>query len=129
MMRWNIFARELEDILATRGLGLGHLDDRAFIHPEKVRRLRFSLERPASLPILNVDEMDGTISAFSLSNDEVIRLRAAILATGVENLLMKRIDPLNALLAAEQVFPFVFMALQQAQNGRTPLTGEKGGDP
>lgn len=35
MERWNIFARELEDILADHGLRLGQLDVRAFIHREK----------------------------------------------------------------------------------------------
>ncbi len=39
--RWNIFARELESILAARGLRLSHLDDRGVVfHREKVRRLQ-----------------------------------------------------------------------------------------
>jgi hypothetical protein len=42
--RWNLFAREMEDLLLARRLGLGHLDDRAGIHREKVRRLRRSLQ-------------------------------------------------------------------------------------
>ena len=37
---WNLFARVLQEILADYGLGLGHLDDRTDIHPEKVRRLQ-----------------------------------------------------------------------------------------
>jgi hypothetical protein len=37
--RWNLFARELEDILEEHGLRLGHLNDRAGLHPQKVSRL------------------------------------------------------------------------------------------
>lgn len=128
MRRWNIFARELADILATRGLGLGHLDDRAYIHPEKVRRLRHSLDNPASLPVLNVEEMDSVIEAFRLNRDEMLRLRAAILATGIENMLMKRIDPDNALTAAEQAFPYVLNAMRQSQGFARGLALMKGSD-
>ena len=30
---WNLFARVLQEILAERGYGLGHLDDRTSMHP------------------------------------------------------------------------------------------------
>ena len=59
--RWNLFARELEDILATRHLGIGHLDDRAGIHREKIRRLIQSLGRPKSFPMLNAEEMEQIV--------------------------------------------------------------------
>ena len=36
--RWNLFARELEDILTTHNLSMGQLDDQVGIHREKVRR-------------------------------------------------------------------------------------------
>ena len=34
---WNLFARVLQEIPAAHGYGLGYLDDRTDIHPEKVR--------------------------------------------------------------------------------------------
>src|SRR5215469_2838319 len=98
---WNIFVAELVNILATRGLGLGHLDDRAHVHPEKIRRLRHSLEIPKSFPVLNPDELRQTIIAFRLDEAEERHLVAALLATAVEETLMDRIDPTNALKAAQ----------------------------
>jgi hypothetical protein len=59
---WNVFARTLQDILTARGYGLGHLDDRAGIHPEKVRRLQRSLRVPKSFPVLNIEKLSGRIS-------------------------------------------------------------------
>jgi len=56
MKRWNIFAAELEDILASRGVSLSLLDVRASVHREKVRRLSQSLLKPKSFPILTGSE-------------------------------------------------------------------------
>ena len=56
---WNLFARVLQEILATHGLGLGHLDDRTHIHREKVRRLQLSLKIPKSFPVLNIDKQEA----------------------------------------------------------------------
>ena len=74
--RWNLFARELEDILASYNLGLGHLDDRDGIHREKVRRLIQSLRAPKSFPVLNTEEMDLLVQTLQLGDEEVLRLRA-----------------------------------------------------
>ena len=74
---WNLFASVLQEILAAHGLGLGHLDDRAHIHREKVRRLQLSLKIPKSFPVLNIDEMEQVITVFQLNRNEKIRLRAA----------------------------------------------------
>jgi hypothetical protein len=101
---WNLFARVLQDMLAEHGLGLGHLDDRTNIHPEKVRRLQRSLKVPKSFPVLNIDEMEQLITALRLNRQEKIRLRAAILATSIEETLMDRINQEDALKAAEQIF-------------------------
>src|ERR1039457_4814831 len=87
--RWNIFARELEDILATRGLKLGHLDDRGVVfHREKVRRLQQSLKSPQHLTTLNPDEMERLTVIMQLTALEQKQLRAALLATAVEMTLM-----------------------------------------
>ncbi len=112
MKRWNIFARELEDILGSHNLRLGHLDDRAGIHREKVRRLRQSLSRPKSFPVLNPDEMDSIEETFQLKIYEVLHLRAAVLAAAIEEQLMDRIDTESALLVAEQILPMLSKALR-----------------
>lgn len=54
-IRWNIFARELELILARRNLRLGHLDDRKdeqgpLVHPEKVGGYSARSTRPRTSP-------------------------------------------------------------------------------
>ncbi len=110
--RWNLFARELEDILAAHGSKLGLLDDRMDIHREKVRRLQKSLLDPKHLPVLNPDEMDLLIQEFDLSEEEWVRLRAAMLATAIERVLMDRIDLDNALLASEQIYTILRDGLQ-----------------
>src|SRR5581483_9507556 len=103
--RWNIFARELESILAARGLRLSHLDDRGVVfHREKVRRLQHSLKSPGHLTTLNPEEMTRLIATFGLSDLEQQRLRASLLATAVEMTLLDRIDARLALMASEDVF-------------------------
>jgi hypothetical protein len=109
--RWNIFARELEDILALRGLKLTHLDDRANIYPRKVARLRESLHRPKSFPVLNREEMERISVAFRLNSDEILRLHAAILTAAIEKTLMDHIGQDAALLAAEQIFLVILGAI------------------
>lgn len=126
MERWNIFARELEDILADHGLRLGQLDDRAFIHREKVRRLRKSLERPKSFPVLNPDEMDEVIAVVPLNDYEVLRLRAAILTAAIQETLVERIDPEDASIAAEQIFPTIMMAMHRRSDETVGLARMRG---
>jgi hypothetical protein len=110
---WNLFARVLQEILAEHGCGLGHLDDRAGIHPEKVRRLQRSLKVPKSFPVLNIYEMEQVTSAFQLNWEESLRLRAALLATSIEETLMDRINQHDALRAAEQILPIIEQALRE----------------
>lgn len=109
--QWNLFARELDDILAAHGYRLGHLNDRAEIHPEKVRRLQHSLSRPR-FHMLAPDEIERVCDVFGFSHDERLRLKAAILATGIEVLLMNRINQDDALSAAEQMLPALRRAVQ-----------------
>lgn len=120
--RWNLFARELEDIMAIRQLRLTHLDDRAFIHREKVRRLTRSLLTPKSFPILNTDEMERIIRAFGLNENEILRLRAALLATAIEQMLMDRIHQDDALAATEQIFPTLLITMQQHRFASTAIS-------
>ncbi|GCF08498.1 hypothetical protein [Dictyobacter arantiisoli] len=110
--RWNLFARELEDRLREHGWNFNDLVSEAGLHPEKVRRLKRSLIQP-KFHILNPEELEQVSMCFAFTGDEQIRLRAAILATAVEETLMNRIDPENALHAAEELFPVLIRALQQ----------------
>jgi len=126
--RWNLFARELEDILASYNLGLGHLDDRDGIHREKVRRLIQSLRAPKSFPVLNTEEMDLLVQTLQLGDEEVLRLRAALLATAIERTLMDRINQDEALLAAEQAFPLILKALHEQASRISGLGAVRGDD-
>jgi hypothetical protein len=118
-LRWNLFARELEDVLAERGLRLGHLDDRKnalrepLVHREKVRRLQLSLRTPKTFTTLNTEDLARVIAGFDLSEPEQVRIRAALLATAVEALLMDRIAPKDAYRAAEQLLPILRQALRE----------------
>jgi hypothetical protein len=124
---WNLFASVLQEILAAHGLGLGHLDDRANVHREKVRRLQRSLKVPKSFPVLNIDEMEQVITAFGLNRKEKIRLRAAVLATSIEETLMDRISPDDALKAAEQILGIIEQALQEHAHDLAGIGAVKGG--
>jgi len=124
---WNLFASVLQEILAAHGLGLGHLDDRANIHREKVRRLQLSLKVPKSFPVLNIDEMEQVITVFQLNRNEKTRLRAAILATSIEETLMDRINPEDALKAAEQIFGIIEQALLEHAHDLIGIGAIKGG--
>lgn len=123
---WNLFASVLQEVLAAHGLGLGHLDDRADIHREKVRRLQLSLKVPKSFPVLNIDEMERVITTFQLNRKEKTRLRAAVLATSIEETLMDRINPDDALKAAEQILGIIEQALQEHAHDLAGIGAVKG---
>jgi hypothetical protein len=125
---WNIFARELQDVLSKYGLKLEQLDDRVGIHREKVRRLVHSLKTPKSFPVLNVDEMEQLTTAVHLAEDDIARLRAALLATSIERLLMSRIKPDDALLAVEQLFPLLLQTLETESDNTSGLGNLRGGE-
>jgi hypothetical protein len=125
---WNLFGQMLQEILATHGCGLGHLDDRAGIHPEKVRRLQRSLKVPKSFPVLNIAEMEQVNTAFQLTWREKVRLRAALLATAIEETLMDRIEPREALRAAEQILPIIEQALLAYSDEPAGIGAVKGDD-
>lgn len=124
---WNIFVRELETILTRRGLRLSHLDDRGIVlHREKVRRLQQSLKSPRHLTTLNPDEIERLIRVMQLTELEQKQLRAALLATAVEMILMDRIDPQTAFMASDDVFHILFSTMK-AQPDMVMATGVKAG--
>ncbi|GCE28559.1 hypothetical protein KDA_40430 [Dictyobacter alpinus] len=123
--QWNLFVRELETLLEMRGYGLNDLVSKTHLHPEKVRRLKRSLIKP-HFHILNPDEIEQISEKFAFTVDEQLRIRAAILATAVEETLMNRIDPENALRAAEELFPLLVKALRQRYGRYSGLAATRG---
>ena len=113
---WNIFAFELRNVLSNYNMDLGHLDDRFGIHREKVRRLIHSLRTPSSLPVLNREDTEMITNMLHLSQQDILRLRAALLATSVQRMLCDRIEPEAARLAAEQLLPIILEALIEHTN-------------
>ena len=113
---WNIFAFELKNILHNYDMELGHLDYKVGIHREKVRRLKQSLTTPPSLPVLSLEDTQMIIDVLELSQEETLRLRAALLATSIQRMLCDRIPQEAARLAAEQMLPTILNALIENTN-------------
>jgi hypothetical protein len=107
---WNIFARELQSILEIHGFRLGQLDDRANIHPQKVARLKRSLIEP-HFYVLTPDELEVVARIFVFTEVERLRLRAAVLVTAIEEMLMDRINQDDALKASEDILPIIYNIL------------------
>lgn len=131
--RWNFFAAELEDVLrgtGAKGLGVlyekgrGVLDGRGEerrVHQEKVRRLIQSLLQPGKFPTLNMEEMENVIVLFELNEEQELRLKAAILATKVEEMLYNReMSAVGSLEAARLALPAILKALREvaARHGK-----------
>jgi hypothetical protein len=124
--RWNIFARELEQVLANHNIQLAYMHEEIPIFPDKVRRLMLSLSESNSFPVLREDELELLVNTCHLSAAEVLQLRAALLATSVEKTLAEHIDAEEALQAADMLLPTILADLQRAAdearaNGRGDL--------
>lgn len=130
--RWNLFARELEDILAEHNVRLSQLDDEKdqfgapLVHREKVRRLQRSLRVPA-FTTLNPQELQRIIDTLQLTDEERTRLTAALLATSVQVMLTDRIDPSTALRAAEETFLVFLKILRTPRAVSLALAQTRGG--
>jgi hypothetical protein len=72
VIKWNIFARVLGEILAAHDARIGQIDDRTPIYREKAARLQRSLSDPAHIHALNPAELEQVRRAFALSNDEML---------------------------------------------------------
>ena len=127
---WNVFAVVLDEALRAHGYVLGHLDDRAGIHREKVRRLQLSLTSP-HFYLLPPDDLDAVLNAFPFTAAERVRIRAAVLATAVEAKLMDRIAPAAAREVAWSVLTLVETALrsQLEDDGTIRLDDEDDSEP
>ncbi len=118
----SLFIRELEDILHVHGSKIGYdLISKVGMHPEKVNRLKSLLEGKKGFHLLNPEELEEVFFTFEFTSEEQLRLRAAILATSITQTLMNRIDEQNALLAGEEVFPILLVALRERFRRKTGL--------
>src|ERR1051326_8702408 len=112
---WNLFVAVLLYILRSRKADLDTARYRARLFPEKVRRLKESMEYQGKFPVLNPQELAQVKAAFHLSEEEEQRLIAATLATAIEAKLVPRIRARAALQAAWAMFPVLVKALQEAE--------------
>jgi hypothetical protein len=110
---WNIFARELEEVLAARQQSLREIGPQPGLTAGKARRLWQSLQTPGRLPVLTPEDLEDLELELSLRPQEWTRLQAALLATAIERLLIYRIGPQPALQAAEQLMPLLDAVLQE----------------
>jgi len=124
-VKWNIFARVLEKILHGHGYTLWQLRQLAEIHTEKIGRINRSLHEP-KFNVLSPEDLDKTIVVCGFTPDETFQIRAAVLATAIEKMLMDRINANDALMAAEQVYPILYRALKKHGNDTRGLGEAKG---
>lgn len=111
--RWNLFARELERILAAHQLEWEQLPDLIGIDAEMVARLQYSLNMPGMFPLLDEDEMQLLTRKLQLNDKEIANLRASLLAISINHMLMGRIQQDDAHTIAEQIFLIVSRSLQE----------------
>jgi len=114
---WNIFARELENILFTHQLQMDALAELIGTSAEKTHYLTRSLHTPEGLPVLNREEMKVLEQKLRLSAEEILRLRAGLLAAFIQSTFVDRINQGDAVLLAEQAFPTILRALQARAQG------------
>ncbi|GAC1367177.1 MAG: hypothetical protein NVSMB44_32490 [Ktedonobacteraceae bacterium] len=124
---WNIFACELQNVLRKYNLSLEQLENRVGIDPEKVRRLSQSSHSSKSLPILSPDEMDRLTRALNLSEDDITRLDAAILASTIQQTLAERISKNDTQHAINQLFPLILRALNEEAESTLDFGNTRGG--
>lgn len=125
---WNLFARELMAILAAHHIPLAALDQYISVLPEKVRRLFLSLSLPNNFPVLSYDEIDQLVQVCNLTETEYIRLRAALVVTAIEKLLIVRLQPEDALQVADIAFPVIVQALLRRIGTLNPFDSGRRGD-
>lgn len=110
---WNIFAAELQTILAAHeGATLWSLQ-RAGVHARTISRLLTSLGSPKSFPILNAEEMSFVRNTFHLTTREFQRLMAAIMAASIEARLMNRMNQHLAYQATKRIFIALAEVIEQ----------------
>lgn len=138
---WNLFAWQLECVLLKHNSRINLLDNLTFtdaqgdirelLHREKVRRLVHSIHTPPDLPTLTRPELERVCDRGGIHDqEELLLLRAALLATSIQATLKDRIDLAHAALAAHQIFPTLVEALRtydSEDDGLGAFTRGKGG--
>ncbi len=109
----NLFMRELEKVLTTRGQRLEMLYTREGKSQAKFQQTPGS---PARFPVPDPEELDH----LDLSKQERAHLRAALLATEIERMLGDYLEPGDALLVSERLLSPIEEALQKRRRGRGP---------
>jgi hypothetical protein len=125
---WNLFARELEKLLAAHELSMSQLESDIGISHEKARRLIQSLHLPQNLPVLNPEEMKLVEQKLQLSYEESLRLRASLLAISIQKMLLYRISQDNSFIIAENVFPIILQSLEEQAQGLATQGNIRWGD-
>ena len=115
--RWNIFARELEALLAIRRARIEALPEEIGLFPDTARRLVQSLSKPDLFPVLNAEEIEALNHKYRLTPDEDLRLNAATIAASLEETLIAYLDQETALSIADSEFLQILAALRQAEEG------------
>ena len=80
--------------------------------PKRSIGCRNHWKRPRPFQPLTPDEIAQVARAFEINTVEVVRLRAAVLATSIEATLMDRIAHASALEAAWLILPIIEQAMQ-----------------
>ncbi len=116
---WNIFARELEKVLKKSGKTFNDLIKmRIVYYPQYIQRLEDSRISSRHLHTLNADAVGRLFVALSLNETEKNRIRASLIATETERLVLNRMDPYipyAALMAADDVYRVLNTALNAHQ--------------
>ncbi len=124
--RWNFFARELEEILAQHGQHLSNLGPHMGVAEEKVRRLQQSLLAPGNFPVLAPEELAQLALELDLEDNELIRLRAALLITELEQTLLYQLGPEQTALLVETIAPAITRTLRDRLQRESRMGAKRG---
>lgn len=100
----SIFAVELDSILHKHKLDLTDLARKPLVFSQKtVQRLVESLTHQKPLPALNQIEIMALVRHLDLTQEEYLRIYAALLALGVQRLMLDYLPPERAWQIADEV--------------------------
>lgn len=100
----NIFSVELAQVLKEHKLDLSALTRKPLVFSERtVKRLNVSLSHLKPLAALNQIEIMELVKGLGLTNDEYLRIYAALIALGVQRLMLDYLTPARAWEIADEV--------------------------
>jgi hypothetical protein len=124
---WNIFAWELQRILATHNYLLSTLQQ-AGISQDKVQRLQESLYTSPGVPVLNPAELTLLRQTLSFSDEELTCLHAALLAAAIQQVLIEHIDKDQTFHMASLMYESARTSLWEQQERKKICGTDRGGD-